>query len=80
MQYHYVVGYDSEHDRWFVESDPTAYFPDGNIWDEKQAEVEFVGWKVPEEGSHEEALDQKGYNMLNSLASIWPSPVTNGEL
>jgi hypothetical protein len=80
MQYHYVVGYDSDEDRWFIEYDPTAYFDSGNIWDEKKAEVEFVGWKVPEEGSHEEALDVKCWTMLKSLVPIWPSPVTNGEL
>jgi hypothetical protein len=80
MQFHYVVGYDSEHDRWFVESDSTAYFVDGNVWDEKQAEVEFVGWKVPEEGSFEEGIDEKCINMLYSLVPIWPSPLVNGEL
>ena len=36
MQYHYVVGYDSESMRWFVESDTTAYFPDGHVWDDNQ--------------------------------------------
>jgi hypothetical protein len=83
MQIHYVVGYDSEEDRWFVESDPTAYFPDGNIWDQKKSDSSdwgYLGWGIPEEGSFEEALDQKGYDMLKSLVPIWPSPVTNGEL
>ena len=28
MQYHYVVGYDSEKDRWWIEADPEAYFPE----------------------------------------------------
>lgn len=80
MQYHYVVGYDSDKDRWFIEFDPTAYFPDGNIWDDKAADETGYGWKVPDEGSFEEALDMKCWQMLNSLVPIWPSPVTNGEL
>lgn len=81
MQYHYVVGYDSEKDRWWVESDPTAYWlPDGSLWDDKAADETGYGWTVPEEGSHEEALDHKCWQMLNSLVPIWPSPVVNGEL
>lgn len=80
MQYHYVVGYDSENDRWFIEYDPTAYFPDGYIWNDAQADQTGYGWMVPDDGSREEAIDQKCYNMLNSLVSIWPSPVVNGEL
>ena len=80
MQYHYVVGYDSESMRWFVESDTTAYFSDGNVWDNKAADETGYGWSVPDEGSFEEALDQKCWNMLNSLVPIWPSPVVNGEL
>ena len=57
MQYHYVVGYDSDKDRWFVESD-----------------------SVSDDGSFEQALDQKCLNMLQSLVPIWPSPLVNGEL
>jgi len=80
MQYHYVVGYDSELDKWFVESDTTAYFQDGNIWDDDKYREQFYGWSVPDEGSDEEALDNKCLNMLQSLVPIWPSPVVNGEL
>lgn len=80
MQYHYVVGYDSENDRWFVEYDPDAYFPDGYVFDNDAANKTGYGWMVPEEGSHEEALDAKCLNMLVSLVPIWPSPVVNGEL
>ena len=80
MQFHYVVGYDSELDKWFVESDTTAYFHDGNIWDDDKYREQFYGWSVPDEGSHEEALDYKCLNMLQSLVPIWPSPLVNGEL
>ncbi len=80
MQYHYVVGYDSELDKWFVEFDTTAYFQDGNVWDDDKYREQFYGWSVPDEGSDEEALDNKCLNMLQSLVPIWPSPVVNGEL
>ena len=80
MQYHYVVGYDSDEDRWWVEFDPTAHFPDGSLWSDKAADETGYGWLMPEEGSREEALDEKCWTMLKSLVPIWPSPVTNGEL
>ena len=80
MQYHYVVGYDSEFDRWFVEADSWSYFSDGNVFDSDTDDRTGYGWMVPEEGSREEAIDQKCLNMLNSLVTIWPSPETNGEL
>ena len=80
MQFHYVVGYDSEKDRWWVEFDPEAYFPDGNIWDDKAADENGYGWIVPDDVSFEAALDQKCWQMLNSLVTIWPSPVVNGEV
>jgi hypothetical protein len=74
MQFHYVVGYDTELKKWFIESDTTAYFVDGNVWDEKQAEVEFVGWKVPEEGSPEEAIDYDLLNTLGYIVDTFPVP------
>jgi len=80
MQYHYVVGYDSEKDRWWIEADPEAYFPDGSVWDDKAAHDTGYGWTIPEQGSFEEALDLKCWHMLHSLVTIWPSPMVNGEL
>ena len=77
MQYHYVVGYDSEIDRWFIESDTTAYFPDGNVWDDNQYRESFYGWKVPEEGSPEEKLDYAALRILEScLPGIIPTPAS----
>ena len=75
MQYHYVIGYDSELMKWFVESDTTAYFPDGNIWDDSQYKESFWGWKVAEEGSPEEAIDYAALRVLEScVPGILPSP------
>jgi hypothetical protein len=82
-QFHYVVGYNSDTDKWFVEFDTTAYLPDGNVFYADRADSEawgWNGWHVPDDGSHDEALDQKCWNMLNSLVPIWPSPLVNGEL
>ena len=39
MQYHYVIGYDTEAKRWFLELDTTAYFSDGHVWDEDLVEL-----------------------------------------
>ena len=80
MQYHYVVAYDSETDKWFVELDTTAYFSDGNVWDDEQYKESFWGWKVPEDNSPEEDIDKHCIQMLHSLVPIWPSPVTIGTM
>jgi len=83
MQLNYVVGYDSKLDKWFVESDTGAYFPDGSVWSRENAndpDHGYVGWFQPEEGTFEEALDLKCWQMLQSLVPIWPSPLVNGEL
>ena len=69
MQFHYVIGYDSDKDRWWLEADPEAYFPDGNVWDEENE-----GWFLPEEGSDEESLDAKAWRVLKHLTVTWPSP------
>jgi hypothetical protein len=72
MQYHYVIGYDTEAKRWFLESDTTAYFSDGNLWDEDQYRKEFWGWRVPDDS--EDALDIDLLNTLHSLVDIIPIP------
>jgi hypothetical protein len=69
MQFHYVIGYDSDKDRWWLEADPEAYFPDGNVWDEENE-----NWFLPEEGSDEESLDAKAWRVLKYLTVTWPSP------
>jgi hypothetical protein len=72
MQYHYVIGYDTEAKRWFVESDTTAYFSDGNLWDEDQYRKEFWGWRVPDDSEY--ALDIDLLNTLHYLVDIIPIP------
>ena len=74
MQYHYVVGYDSEMDRWFVESDTTAYFQDGNVWDDEQYRESYYGWRIPET-PEEEAIDYALLRVLQScVPGILPGP------
>lgn len=73
MQYHYVIGYDTEAKRWFVESDTTAYFSDGNLWDEEQYRKEFWGWRVPD-GDSEDALDIDLLNTLRYILDTFPIP------
>lgn len=68
MQYHYTVIYDDKYDYWSVESDPSTYYPDGNVYDPNI----FPGWFVPEEGSEVEQFDWKLYNTLQSLVANFP--------
>ena len=74
MQYHYVVGYDSEMKRWFLESDTTAYFSNGNLWDDEQYRKEFFGWRDPENDPNERVLDQTLLNTLYSIVDTFPIP------
>lgn len=74
MQFHYVIGYNTETKKWFVEMDTEAYFPDGSVWDEEQYEKEFWGWVVPEDGSEAEALDLDLLNTLECIVSTFPIP------
>ena len=70
MQYHYLVMYDDKYKSWSVESDITAYLPDGNIYDNSV----FPGWSWPEEGSPEEELDWNLYKTLQYIVDTWPVP------
>lgn len=74
MQHHFVIGYDSVSMKWFVELDTTAYFPDGNVWDEELYRKEFFGWMLPEDDTQAAALDQELLNTLYSLVDIIPIP------
>jgi hypothetical protein len=74
MQFHYVVGFDSEKKRWWVEADAEAYFPDGNVWDDDAATQTGYGWCIPEENSIEEALDLELWRTLSHLVDIIPVP------
>ncbi len=73
MQFHYVVGFDSNNKRWWVEWDTEAYFPDGHVWDEELDRKGEYGWTIPEDGSITELIDQRCMNMLNALTPIWPA-------
>ena len=77
MQFHYVVGYDTDKNRWFVEYDTAAYFHDGNVWDDERFEAVdygYVGWRFPDDGSDDEALDQDLLRTLDSIVDILPIP------
>lgn len=79
MQHHFVIGYDSVSMKWFVELDTTAYFPDGNVWDEELYRKEFFGWKLPEDDTAAAVLDQELLNTLSSLVDIIPIPKENAD-
>jgi len=74
MQYHYVVFYDTEKDKWFTEIDTCAYFPDGNVWSDELADETGFGFFFPEDDSNEALLDQTLCNTLYALQDIIPTP------
>ena len=75
MQYHYVVGYDSETNDWFVEWDTTAYFHDGNVFSNESAVRTGYGWIVPDEDSDELRIDYDCLRILEScVPGILPTP------
>ncbi len=77
MQYHFVIGFDTDNNRWWVESEPEAYFPDGNIWDRDRAssrEYSFLGWFQAEDDSAEAKLDLALFRALQSSLSSIPIP------
>jgi hypothetical protein len=77
MEFHYVVGYDSEDDKWFVESDWLSYFNHGSVYDGDRDDYIGAGWIVPKEGSAEEALDYTLLRILEScVPGILPTPAT----
>ena len=69
-EFHYTVIYDDRTNSWSVETDDTAYYPDGNVYDRNM----FPGWFVPEEGSAEAALDKQLIRILQSIAHTLPIP------
>jgi hypothetical protein len=76
-QYHYVVGYDDEEDRWFLELDREAYFPDGNMFDAAKAESPewgYSGWFQAEEDHPETAIDEKAFRTLQYIIDTIPKP------
>ena len=75
MQFHYVVGYDTKMKKWFVEYDTTAYFADGNMWDEEKSDSSdfaYMGWGVPEDNSPEAAFDMELLRTLESVRDTFP--------
>ena len=74
MQFHYVVGYDTNTKQWFLEHETDAYFPDGNVWSEDNIQRFGFGWSYPEEDTLEASLDQTLRNTLHSIVDTIPAP------
>lgn len=78
MQYHYVVGYNTDTNKWFIEYDTAAYFPDGNVWRQdrlQDPEYSYYGWWFPDENSPEESLDYSLLKTLSYIVDTWPTPI-----
>jgi hypothetical protein len=76
MQFHYVIGFDTDMQKWFVELDTFGYFPDGNVYEYDSSSPETgYGWFAPCDDTPDlEALDQTLLNTLYSLVDVIPIP------
>jgi hypothetical protein len=75
MQFHYVVFYDTDTQKWGVESDTAAYFADGNIYDDDSATQTGYGWFAPSDDTPmEAALDDSLVRLLGYIVDTWPAP------
>ena len=72
QQYHYVIGFDTETNKWFVDHNEDAYMPDGNVWDKDMDDAGEYGWNFPDD-EMTTLIDQRCRNMLNALVTIWPA-------
>ena len=74
-QFHYVVGYDTDQKKWFVETDTTAYFQDGNVYDDDSATQTGYGWFAPgDDMPAEQSLDFYLLRTLEYIVDTWPIP------
>jgi hypothetical protein len=75
MQYHYVVWYDTEEEKWEVESDMEIHFPKGNVWS-PDGDYEECGHSFffPEKGTPEYVLDESLWRTLLYIVDTFPIP------
>ena len=74
MQFHYVVGYNTNTKQWFLEHSTDAYFPDGNVYSLENLENTRSWWLYPEEDTLEASLDETLRNTLHSILDTIPVP------
>ena len=75
MQFHYVVFYDTDTQKWGVESDTAAYFPDGHIYDDDSATQTGYGWcAITDDEPITAALDESLVRLLGYIVDTWPAP------
>jgi hypothetical protein len=75
MQLHYVVFYDTDTQKWGVEFDTSAYFPDGHIYDNTSATETGYGWcGLGDDTPITAALDESLVRLLGYIVDTWPAP------
>ena len=73
-QFHYVIFYDTDTQKWGVETD-IAYFSDGNVYDGNSATETGYGWFYPgDDTPMEAALDDSLVRLLGYIVDTWPAP------
>ena len=74
-QYHYVIFYDTETQKWEVEFDTAAHFAGGNVYDDNAVTETGYGWFHPGDDTPvEAALDDSLIRLLGYIVDTWPAP------
>jgi len=71
MKYHYVVWYDTEEEKWEVESDMEIHFPEGNVWSPEGGNGSYF---FPEKSTPEYVLDEYLWRTLLYIVDTFPIP------
>jgi len=81
MQYHFVVGYDTELKQWFVDTDIDSHFPEGSVWDDDKTAASCYadsGWIAPEDVTPQQsALDAELLQFVRANILNWELPDPN---
>jgi len=71
MKYHYTVWYDTEEEKWDVESDMSGFMPEGNVWSPEGGNGSYF---FPEKNTSEYVLDESLWRTLLYIVDTFPIP------
>lgn len=77
MEFHYVIGYDTDSKKWFVEGDTEAAFPGGHVFDlelSQNPDRGYDGWFEPQPEDKEYLLDTRLLSTLEYIVDTFPLP------
>jgi hypothetical protein len=75
MQHHFVIGYDTDEKKWFVESGIDLFFANGSVWSGGWTDNnENADWFYPDEATPEHTLDTELFRTLQHVINTIPIP------